>query len=181
MVRAAYDGSLQDEKETIVFRYVTAEYISKTQELCDTIFGKSYAKIKFSDQHQFTIIAFHNSHLVGFGTGLIVETGYYNSMQLAQVPIGILQLVGVLPDFRNFGIGIGLMQRIVKKIFPLDVFGFAWEMEGQVIADSRLSLSGLKKVNKLGYLWRDGCDKEEFQCPNRSDVCNCTAVLYSSK
>jgi hypothetical protein len=181
MVRKTHDESLQDEKKPIVYRYVEADCISKTQDLADIIFGRHYTKVKLCNENQFTITAFYNDELVGFGIGLIAKTGKYNNLQLAQLPIGILQLVGVIPEYRNLGIGVGLMIRIVEKLAPLQVFGFAWEKEGVIMADSRLTSIGLKKVKEMGHIWKDACDKRVFHCPNRIDVCNCTAVLYSKK
>ena len=181
MVRKTHDESLQDEKKSIVYNYVNVDYISKTQDLADVIFERFYTKIKRSTKNQFTITAFYKGELVGFGIGLIEKTGNYNNVQLAQLPVGILQLVGVIPAYRNLGIGVGLMRRIVEKLAPLQVFGFAWEMEGVIIADSRLTSVGLKKVKKMGYIWKDACDKKQFHCPNRAKVCKCTAVLYSTK
>ena len=59
MVRKTHDESLQDEKKSIVYNYVNVDYISKTQDLADVIFGRFYTKIKLSTKNQFTITAFY--------------------------------------------------------------------------------------------------------------------------
>jgi len=181
MVRKAHDESLQNEEEALSVVPITENYIAKTQRLCDVIFGSRYATISMSDTCQFTLVGFYGNKLVGFGAGIKLKTGVYRNFKLSDNPIGILHLVGVDPGYRNRGIGIGIMQRIVEELRPLEIYGFAWENKGDVIAHTRLVSVGLKRIDRLKNHWRSDCDKGKFQCPSRTEVCTCVAVLYSSK
>ena len=181
MVRKAFDESLQNEKEAIRYFQLNDELLVPCQLICDQLFGEGYIKIQLPDEYHVGWVAQLNYEVIGFGTGLIEKTGMYNQIKLANKPVGIVHMIGVLPEFQRHGVGAELIKAVVKDLGKIEIVGFAWEQDGKLVADKILKSVGLKQKKPLGLIWKQACDGGEFNCPDRINECICKCVLFSNE
>jgi GNAT superfamily N-acetyltransferase len=180
MVRKTTDETLRDEKEVVQYLKLDEKNQAKVQLLCDHFFGTNYASILVSAPNEEIWMACVNGEPVGFCKYLFNQTEPYSDIILSDQPYSLVNLVGVLPNFRELGIAKKLVNCAMESTPNNPVFGVAWEIDGKARVMGVFAAVGIHYKGNLGHIWKQQCENNEFRCPVKKHVCICTASLYST-
>lgn len=192
----------KNEFELFVIEPNDIDYDDSILEISNKTLGIGYVDVSHvrSKENVFTVVAFDNhvKKIVGFVLGKIVSKPdlylefpelQFEEKNLEHInSFGIVDPIGVDPNFQRRGIGKKLIQKMVnilklnsaQKLISPAWFYHKDSGEIHVNVGNALESSGFEKLCQKENYWTNDCKNGKFICPIKTKHCGCGVIFYEN-
>ena len=144
--------------------------ISQCLHISNNLFGIHYhSKNYFLKKNLIKVFALNKDEIVGFFTYIISKNKT------------VIDCIAVDNKWQRKKIGTLFLEYFFENVVnPKDkLVAYAWKVDNLIPANNLNLKFGLKKVENLGKIWIEECNKS-FHCIQFKNTCQCECVLYSN-
>jgi GNAT superfamily N-acetyltransferase len=181
------------------FEDYTPLFQEQVLALADRISGKGYfpnpSEIARGPNAYMVLCVSDDDELIGFAHGTVLDKNTLSDFlenRITDIPeplrkadkegtIGVIQTVGVLPEYRGAKIGSKLLAIVHDKLVGLGgdkLIATFKRGPGSTKIEGVMKRLGFKFWTRADSYWRDACDRGAFLCEQRTTQCNCQALFF---
>ncbi len=182
--------------EPYFIRPFQADEVDVLVSICDLSVGKNlYTREEIlssvdSDERHIYLAISQNDEIIGYLYYQLTDTASvesYTKLPLGtlgsvlkgkQDSVGLLQSIGVLPKWRNFGIAKQLVEYAMEKLTKQNVsyaVAACWKHGSAIPMQKNMEELGFQRLPGAYRIWYD---LDRLICPFCSGRCKCEAVIY---